>query len=270
MHPTPAPGDGGRHQRRADHGGHQRPRHAPAPAPGRSRAPGHHQASPRRARSGGVPVVHGPCHQVTTSAGQITGATLSPGQRLACLSGGGVPDRGHQATRSQGQRLACHRSRADRGQSGNQASTWHAPAPQPGRSRPPGNRLACQSGGGVPVVPVHPDPAPGERPQHKRRADHGGHPVTRRAPGVPPAPAPGPGRLWAPGQRLACPCIQPQHQASAPAPGVPPAVEVCQWCMGLATRSPGERRADRGQPGHQVTRPAPGERTQHQRLACPW
>ena len=97
------------------------------------------QASAWRATSGGgVPVVHGPCHQVTTSAGQIT-ATRSPGERPSAWrsqavevcqiagtwraatapapgvsSGGDVPDRGHQAsawqiaaTRSPGQPKAC-------------------------------------------------------------------------------------------------------------------------------------------------------------------
>ena len=134
------------------------------------------QVTAWHATSGGGVGVHGPCPR-------------SPGHRLACPSGGGVPDRGppgHKAsapapgvppavevcqiaaTRSPGQRLTC-------------PSGGGVPVVRP---RPPGQRRACPGGGGGPVVPVHPMPEHGERPQHQRRADHG-HQVTRPAPGVP-------------------------------------------------------------------------------------
>ena len=143
--------------------------------------------------------------------------------------------------------------------SAGQITATSTPAPQ----RPSARRTT--SGGGVGVVPVHPMSEPGERPQHQGRADRGppGHQITRPAPGMP--------ERWR-CARESSPSTStsagpPVQQVTAwrargggvgghptPAPGVPPAVEVCQWCMGLATRSP----------------PAPGRSLPPgQRLTCP-
>ena len=166
----------------------------------------------------------------------------------------------HGATRSQGQRLACHRSRADRGQPGNQASTWHAPAPQPGRSRPPGHKVnqACTSTGSAPApepqasapgVPPAPAPAPGKSRapghQHERRTDHGG----------PPGHQASAWRATAAGQvtghqHQASTWRAPQHLACPSGGGVPVGVVPVH-----PTTAPGERPQHRGRTdrGHQVT-----------------
>ena len=257
VHPTPAPGERPQHQGRADSGqpGQRltcqscegvpvNPAPAPAPAPGHQVTKGPHLACPS---CEGVPDRGHLASGHSTRAGQTVGHQASTWRApQACHQPQHPRPPGHKAS-APGHRLACHqRWRCSRG-------AWALPPGHHQRRadrRQPGEHLACPSCEGVGVVPVHPTPEPGERTQHKRRADHGppGHKVNQAsAPGVP-APAPAPG-----------------HQFTRPAPGVP-VVEVCQWCMGLATRpAPGERpqhqrRAGRGQPGHRLAC--------HQRWRC--
>ena len=122
------------------------------------------------------------------------------------------------------------------------------PAPAPQRPRPPGQRLAsghststpgqrlaCPGGGGVPVVPVHPTPAPGERPNTSA-----GQITAPLLQGERPRcfSNTSTGKL---GQRLACPWWRCGRGARAS--------NASTW---RAATAPG--------PGHQATRPAPGER----------
>ena len=176
-------------------------------------------------------------HQVSTRRARGRGARASNARawRAATTPAPGRP----WATRSQGHRLACPSGEGvpDRGPPVHQASGHSTSAGRPWATRSTGYKASAgqtvgnqvtawhaTSGGGVGVVPVRPTPAPGERPSTST----------------------------------------PAHQATRPAPGVPPAVEVCQWCMGLATRSQGQHPASghstsAGQiAGNQATRPAPG------------
>ena len=153
-----APGERPQHQHRADRrppGQHLASAQGVPTSTGTSTSavPPVQQVTAWRARGGGVGVHPTP--------GQRR-ATGSPGQPKACPSGGGV---GAWCPCIQPQHLA----------SAGQITATSTPAPQ---------HLACPWWRCGRVVPVHPTPAPGERPQHQGRADRG-HQATRPAPDVP-------------------------------------------------------------------------------------
>ena len=229
---------------------------------GRNEAPGNQGSAP----APGVPVVEVcqwcQCIQPQHLA-SAPGHRMACHQRWRCASGAWALSPGHHQRRADrgppGQHLACPCIQPQHLASAGQITATSTPAPQ---------HLACPWWRCGRVVPVHPTPAPGERPQHQGRADRGHQASAWRARavkvcqivgnqartwrasggGVPVHPTP------APGERRADHCHQ---HPSAPAPGVP-VVEV--WARGASASNasawraatapgPGRSRA----PGHQAS-----------------